>query len=765
MMRKMMQIVQIPLSWRWLAVMLLLGLDLVLLGLNSDVRSTIFNQPVWAEEVACFPDGYLRAENCDCNWELNKGVRWHVKCEGGKEVRYNVLDPSCDSACGGGGGDSENCEETIDCPNDQICSYNNCVSCSQINVAECGNHYRCSLVGGACVLNQNGGVTHGSCDPVKTYKNFSPAGCGYASSASMTVEACLPNDCPLNGATTTYNRTIASCPGEDRATCNGVCGAGASSVSLTIPAGQKCSTQNISCGVPNQCGACQVDADGSGSKAWDDSGCVQPTPTPIPPTPIPPTPTPIPPTPTPIPPTPTPLIPPCEVVEMQCQSDSVNPNETIAVSWRTSNSQSGDELVVWRSQLADLAGNYDYANETIFSSNQPYNPSIVPAGSIIDSQALAPSKPFVCGKQYEYNVICVRNGVHSPFQARTCQLHCPGEPTPTPVPPTPTPISPTVTPIPPTTTPVPPTPTPIPPTPTPTLPVENPVCPLTAQPGEVLVEFKNSDGSAGLLYLAKPPLVGVTAIPASITLPAGEYIATLVGYDSHGVQRVTQPASVFEQDQEQYYISLISGNILVANTPTLPDLGDYQDYLEQTFANTPIVLNQAVNLAVATHVGYSHSGRAESIYPICALFSPVVTPTPTPTATPTATPSPTPTPTGTLTPTPTPTATPTATPSPTPTGTLTPTPTPTPTGTLTPSPTPTATPTVTPTNTPTPTPTNTPAPTPTPITKIVVVYRKGRPVQPHAPIDTASGLSGNLAGLLGATATTLGSVLIKRKFL
>lgn len=126
--------------------------------------------------------------------------------------------------------------------------------------------------------------------------------------------------------------------------------------------------------------------------------------------------------------------------------------------------------------------------------------------------------------------------------------------------------------------------------------------------------------------------------------------------------------------------------------------------------------------------------------------TPTITPTPTKTPTPTPTKTPTPTPTGTLTPSPTATATPTPSnsPTPTPTATATPTATPTPTGTLTPSPTATATPTPTdtptPTNTPTPNPsataTPTPTITPTPVVKTVVIYREGKPVEPHKPIDT-----------------------------
>ena len=165
-----------------------------------------------------------------------------------------------------------------------------------------------------------------------------------------------------------------------------------------------------------------------------------------------------------------------------------------------------------------------------------------------------------------------------------------------------------------------------------------------------------------------------------------------------------------------------------------------------------------------------------------ATPTPTATSTPTPTATPTNTPTPTPVPecnslcrtnqecpsnlfcyfgtnpitrTGhcrlpsnpedlqcrpTPTATPTPTSSPTATP--TPTATVTPTPTatvtPSPTASVTPSPTVTITPSPTVTVTPNPSATATPTPTitPTPEIRTVVIYRDGRPVEPHQPIDT-----------------------------
>lgn len=96
----------------------------------------------------------------------------------------------------------------------------------------------------------------------------------------MTVTACLPEGCPLNGASVSYSKTIARCPGENRANCEGACGAGATTTTLTIQAGQRCASATVSCGVPGNCGTCQVDIDGYGVRRWEDSGCAEVTPTP-----------------------------------------------------------------------------------------------------------------------------------------------------------------------------------------------------------------------------------------------------------------------------------------------------------------------------------------------------------------------------------------------------------------------------------------------------------------------------------------------------
>jgi hypothetical protein len=146
-----------------------------------------------------------------------------------------------------------------------------------------------SLLGQGKVLSQS--VTgEGNCVPTKemsgaTVPNFD---CREGGSASVTLKACIPESCPLNGATVEFEKTIASCPGRDWAGCGGACGAAATKSTLTIPAGQRCIFETIHCSPPESCGSCQVDIDGYGVRRWQKAGCPKltkvllPTVTPVP---------------------------------------------------------------------------------------------------------------------------------------------------------------------------------------------------------------------------------------------------------------------------------------------------------------------------------------------------------------------------------------------------------------------------------------------------------------------------------------------------
>jgi len=194
----------------------------------------------------CSGNTYLCAGECDCNWELNQGVRWHYNCVNGKVESYNELDSSC--------------------------------------------NYVCAQTGG------------GDCQPTKEYLGATKPGydCSRGENASVSLKICLPEGCPETDVS--YNKVIAFCSGEEWANCESACGGGGATESVHLSGGE-CKTVTASCGPPENCGSCQVDIDGYGVRKWENSGCGSPTGTPTPSPTITPSPTPKPTsTPTPTPP-------------------------------------------------------------------------------------------------------------------------------------------------------------------------------------------------------------------------------------------------------------------------------------------------------------------------------------------------------------------------------------------------------------------------------------------------------------------------------
>ncbi len=287
-------------------------------------------------------------------------------------------------------------------------------------------------------------------------------------------------------------------------------------------------------------------------------------------------------------------------------------------------------------------------------------------------------------------------------------------------------------------------------------------CPLTANKnkGEFIIYFKdklyNEYQENGVKHPAQCSLSGSQAVDQTLTkikqIPAGSYQVNLVAFDNHS----QQPSSVVSRQKHEQY-KLIFENPHVASTSATDDIPDNKNYVTTLVANTetPILLEQKATLdqVVTLHafckVGenpYPNEG-ANSVSPVCALFTPLNNDTPTPrppTNTPTATPTPNPECNQTCEndaycqvsgnqdlicyqvaegdkrcrlkqnpndakcayPTPTPTATPRPTNTPVPVPTNTPVP-------VTPGQ-PTNTPVPVPTNTPVPLPTTSPVPTATP---------------------------------------------------
>lgn len=125
-------------------------------------------------------------------------------------------------------------------------------------------------------------ATGEGCAPIKEISGVTTPGfdCREGGSAVVTLKACLPEGCPFNETTVEFEKTLAVCPGREWAGCGGACEGSVTKETLTIPAGQRCAFETISCSPPESCGSCRVDIDDYGVRCWQKFGCPKPTTTP-----------------------------------------------------------------------------------------------------------------------------------------------------------------------------------------------------------------------------------------------------------------------------------------------------------------------------------------------------------------------------------------------------------------------------------------------------------------------------------------------------
>ena len=143
-----------------------------------------------------------------------------------------------------------------------------------------------------------------------------------------------------------------------------------------------------------------------------------------------------------------------------------------------------------------------------------------------------------------------------------------------------------------------------------------PSCPLSSQTGRTVVVFDGStlvsDGS------------GLDKTSAILTspIPTGAYNITLVSYDDHAAETVTQ-------EEEQWYVMLKNSNgNLVGSSQAIGDLSNGQNTLIQT-VDTGYRIAAPIAAVVAHHAAIYGSGQ-NSIIPVCVAFdlkdgSPLVT--------------------------------------------------------------------------------------------------------------------------------------------
>ena len=105
--------------------------------------------------------------------------------------------------------------------------------------------------------------------------------------------------------------------------------------------------------------------------------------------------------------------------------------------------------------------------------------------------------------------------------------------------------------------------------------------------------------------------------PVNVSLPAGEYYATLVSFDQHSLG-----GGQFQefQPKEQWYVLLeASDGFDVATTRAVSDLPTYIDNLQEVVRSN-LSLDRDVTQATAIHAAYPDSGSWNSIRPQCAAF-------------------------------------------------------------------------------------------------------------------------------------------------
>lgn len=125
-----------------------------------------------------------------------------------------------------------------------------------------------------------GDIPADSCKPRKTFSGATTTDydCKKGKSASVTLEACIPEGCPA--VDVSYSKTEAYCDCDltdwedcEWLGCEGACGTAPSTGTLHLGPGNWCDTVTASCSPRNLCGTCQVDIDGYGVRRWHDEGC------------------------------------------------------------------------------------------------------------------------------------------------------------------------------------------------------------------------------------------------------------------------------------------------------------------------------------------------------------------------------------------------------------------------------------------------------------------------------------------------------------
>lgn len=140
-----------------------------------------------------------------------------------------------------------------------------------------------------------------------------------------------------------------------------------------------------------------------------------------------------------------------------------------------------------------------------------------------------------------------------------------------------------------------------------------PSCPISPKAGRVIADF------GGKKLLSNSTLADAQTNLFSANVPAGMYDITLVAWDGYAGRELASQAF------ETYKVNMYANVTLVGTTNATTDLAD--NVIEATRVdkvNSRYVLPTAISAVQAKHSAYPNNTSANSLYPICIVFDPVV---------------------------------------------------------------------------------------------------------------------------------------------
>jgi len=139
------------------------------------------------------------------------------------------------------------------------------------------------------------------------------------------------------------------------------------------------------------------------------------------------------------------------------------------------------------------------------------------------------------------------------------------------------------------------------------------VCDNYVNQGKTVVMF-----SDGLIQNRQPSRLQAGPVVANI--PAGAYEVTLISHDGYDTRdTITQP-------EEQWYATLLDSNDdEIVSTGVISDLEDLVKYtMKEEVVNTDLAVSNDATSVIANHANLDPNVSANSVYPVCAIFNPII---------------------------------------------------------------------------------------------------------------------------------------------